>query len=58
MSFYKRGTYTDSIANFIILVTDNKAIGIVRPGHIFTIEPMICEGVYDEVLWYWKKSNA
>ncbi|KAL1931404.1 hypothetical protein VTP01DRAFT_9546 [Rhizomucor pusillus] len=30
---------------------NNKAIGIVRPGHIFTIEPMICEGVYDEVLW-------
>ncbi|KAL0090610.1 methionyl aminopeptidase 1 [Phycomyces blakesleeanus] len=30
---------------------NNKAIGILKPGHIFTIEPMICEGVYQELLW-------
>ncbi|ORX61852.1 MetAP 1 [Hesseltinella vesiculosa] len=30
---------------------NNKAIGIVRPGHIFTIEPMICEGGWKDHLW-------
>lgn len=30
---------------------DNKAVGILRPGHCFTIEPMICEGDHREVVW-------
>ncbi|GAA5806922.1 hypothetical protein MFLAVUS_000271 [Mucor flavus] len=30
---------------------NNKAIGVVKPGHIFTIEPMICEGVHQELMW-------
>ncbi|KAI9304153.1 methionine aminopeptidase 1-like protein [Cunninghamella echinulata] len=30
---------------------NNKAIGIIRPGHIFTIEPMICEGDWKDHLW-------
>ena len=30
---------------------DNKGVGVLKPGHIFTIEPMICEGDYNEVLW-------
>ena len=30
---------------------DNKAIGVVKPGHIFTIEPMICEGVHQDLMW-------
>ncbi|KAI9490856.1 methionine aminopeptidase, type I [Zychaea mexicana] len=30
---------------------NNKAVGILKPGHIFTIEPMLCEGVYDDLLW-------
>ncbi|KAG0163013.1 Methionine aminopeptidase 1 [Apophysomyces sp. BC1034] len=30
---------------------NNKAVGIVRPGHIFTIEPMICEGKWQDHLW-------
>jgi hypothetical protein len=25
-------------------VTENKAIGVMKPGHTFTIEPMISEG--------------
>lgn len=29
----------------------NKAIGVMRPGHVFTIEPMICEGVSRDVHW-------
>lgn len=29
----------------------NKAIGIMRPGHIFTIEPMINEGTWRDVVW-------
>lgn len=23
---------------------ENKAVGVMKPGHVFTIEPMICEG--------------
>ncbi|KAI8075936.1 peptidase M24, structural domain-containing protein [Gilbertella persicaria] len=30
---------------------NNKAIGVCKPGHVFTIEPMICEGVHQELLW-------
>ncbi|KAF7721451.1 Methionine aminopeptidase 1 [Apophysomyces ossiformis] len=30
---------------------NNKAVGIIRPGHIFTIEPMICEGAWQDHLW-------
>lgn len=29
----------------------NKAVGIMQPGHIFTIEPMINQGTYDDLLW-------
>jgi len=29
----------------------NKAIGVMRPGHIFTIEPMICVGTWRDRLW-------
>jgi methionyl aminopeptidase len=29
----------------------NKAIGVMKPGHIFTIEPMINLGTWKEVLW-------
>ncbi|KAG0183567.1 Methionine aminopeptidase 1 [Apophysomyces sp. BC1034] len=30
---------------------NNKAVGIIRPGHVFTIEPMICEGTWRDELW-------
>ncbi|KAI8977204.1 methionyl aminopeptidase 1 [Mycotypha africana] len=30
---------------------NNKAIGVCKPNHIFTIEPMICEGVHQEHMW-------
>jgi methionyl aminopeptidase len=30
---------------------NNKAKGELKPGHIFTIEPMINLGMYDDVLW-------
>jgi methionyl aminopeptidase len=29
----------------------NKAIGVMKAGHIFTIEPMINQGTWKEVLW-------
>jgi len=29
----------------------NKAIGVMKPGHVFTIEPMINEGSYSDILW-------
>lgn len=31
--------------------TDNKAIGVCKPGHVFTIEPMINEGTWRDELW-------
>jgi methionyl aminopeptidase len=31
--------------------TKNKAIGVMKPGHIFTIEPMINVGSWREKLW-------
>ena len=31
--------------------SNSKAKGEMRPGHIFTIEPMINLGAYDDVLW-------
>jgi len=30
---------------------NNKAIGALKPGHTFTIEPMICEGTWRDELW-------
>lgn len=30
--------------NVIIFVTENKAVGVMKPGHTFTIEPMISQG--------------
>ncbi|SAM08464.1 hypothetical protein [Absidia glauca] len=30
---------------------NNKAVGIMKPGHVFTIEPMICEGTWRDELW-------
>ncbi|PVU94674.1 hypothetical protein BB561_002356 [Smittium simulii] len=30
---------------------DNKTAGIMRPGHVFTIEPMINEGNFRDVTW-------
>jgi methionyl aminopeptidase len=29
----------------------NKAVGIMKPGHIFTIEPMINEGTWRDKIW-------
>jgi methionyl aminopeptidase len=30
---------------------NNKAVGTMKPGHIFTIEPMINEGAWKEIRW-------
>ena len=32
-------------------LTENKAIGVMKPGQTFTIEPMISEGVWKDVTW-------
>lgn len=29
----------------------NKAVGIMKPGHCFTIEPMIAEGTWRDICW-------
>jgi len=29
----------------------NKAVGVMKPGHVFTIEPMISEGVWGDTTW-------
>ena len=31
--------------------SENKAVGIMKPGHCFTIEPMINEGGWGDTLW-------
>jgi len=28
----------------VYFIAENKAVGVMKPGHVFTIEPMICEG--------------
>ena len=30
---------------------NNKAVGFMKPGHIFTIEPMINAGIWKDVTW-------
>ncbi|KAI9490924.1 peptidase M24, structural domain-containing protein [Zychaea mexicana] len=39
---------------------NNKAIGVCKPGHVFTIEPMINEGTWKDVLWddQWTATTA
>lgn len=32
------------LTNCLIYVSENKAVGVMKPGHCFTIEPMISEG--------------
>ena len=34
-----------------LLPPENKAIGVMRPGHTFTIEPMISEGTWRDITW-------
>lgn len=29
----------------------NKAVGVMKPGHTFTIEPMISEGTWRDEMW-------
>ena len=33
------------------LKIENKAVGTMRPGHCFTIEPMINEGTWHDMTW-------
>jgi methionyl aminopeptidase len=39
---------------------NNKGKGVVKPGHVFTIEPMINRGTYDEYTWgdNWTSTTA
>ncbi|XP_016863403.1 methionine aminopeptidase 1 isoform X4 [Homo sapiens] len=30
---------------------ENKAVGVMKSGHVFTIEPMICEGGWQDETW-------
>ena len=34
-----------------LLPAENKTIGVMKPGHTFTIEPMISEGTWKDVTW-------
>jgi len=38
----------------------NKAVGICKPGHTFTIEPMLTEGTWRDVTWpdHWTSATA
>eukprot|EP01016_Furgasonia_blochmanni_P033959 TRINITY_DN360_c0_g2_i3.p1 TRINITY_DN360_c0_g2~~TRINITY_DN360_c0_g2_i3.p1 ORF type:complete len:145 (-),score=44.67 TRINITY_DN360_c0_g2_i3:133-504(-) len=39
---------------------NNKATGVMRPGHVFTIEPMINQGTWRDVTWKddWTSATA
>lgn len=43
----------DSLAMLIcpLCPTENKAVGTMRPGHTFTIEPMISQGSWQDAMW-------
>ena len=43
--------FTNHSCYLYLLKIDNKAIGVCKPGHVFTIEPMICEGTWRDELW-------
>lgn len=30
---------------------ENKAVGVMKPGHTFTIEPMISQGTWRDEIW-------
>jgi methionyl aminopeptidase len=32
-------------------LAENKAVGVMKPGHTFTIEPMISEGTWRDEQW-------
>ena len=34
-----------------LLPAENKTIGVMKPGHTFTIEPMISEGTWKDLTW-------
>ena len=38
------------VMNMFLLV-ENKAVGIMKPGHCFTIEPMISMGTWKDISW-------
>jgi len=39
------------ITSFNFLLAENKAIGVMKPGHSFTIEPMINESTWRDEQW-------
>lgn len=36
----------------------NKAVGFMKPGHVFTIEPMINQGTWKDITWNDKWTSA
>lgn len=41
----------DLILILFFYMTENKAVGIMKPGHCFTIEPMISQGTWKDETW-------
>ncbi|KAI8136989.1 methionine aminopeptidase 1 [Fennellomyces sp. T-0311] len=35
----------------VLHYANNKGVGVLKAGHVFTIEPMICEGDHNAVFW-------
>lgn len=33
----------------LMYLAENKVVGIMKPGHCFTIEPMINQGMYEDI---------
>ena len=47
-------------APFIPHYANNKAVGFMKPGHIFTIEPMVNQGTWKDITWndQWTSTTA
>ena len=44
--------FNNQLLNLIFSsISENKAVGVMKPGHTFTIEPMISIGTWRDVLW-------
>ncbi|EGD72729.1 methionine aminopeptidase 1 [Salpingoeca rosetta] len=46
-----RAWFVGVIGLFVRLLAQNKAVGIMKPGHVFTIEPMINLGTWQDQTW-------
>lgn len=59
-SHFNQGFQNKQTLNNDLWFTENKAVGMMKPGHCFTIEPMINEGGWRDEQWpdHWTAVTA